>query len=508
MPPRRVFLSHTSELRQYPVGGSFVAAAEQAVARAGDAVMDVAYFIARDAAPAEVCRDAVGAADVVVVIAGFRYGSPVRDQPELSYTELEHRTAADLGIPTLVFVLAEDAQGPAVMFRDIEYGARQDAFRARLADSGVTVASIATPGDLRTGLLHALHELPRPHRTSPAAGEVRRLWTIPARAVEFTGRDGLLDDLAVALGSGDPVVARAVTGMGGVGKTTTAIEYAHRHHHQFDIAWWIPADDLALVPDRLAALAQALDLANPTDPTEVAVARLRTALLRRGRWLLVFDNAEDPAALAPYLLDGPGQVLITSRNPHWRGIAARVGVTEFTRPESIALLRRLAPQLSEGDADRVADAVGDLPLAVDQAGSLLGIGTLDTDTYLRLLGEQTHQLLDHKPDGPYRRSAAAAWAVAFDQLAQHDPRALQMLAVVAWLGPEPVPLSLITDHPDLLPDLLAGLVKDPLAVARCTGLLQRRAMVTLSPIAWRCTGYQRRCYAPAPEPPPRPGPLR
>jgi len=104
-----VFLSHTSELRQYPVGGSFVATAEQAVARAGDAVMDLAYFHCPRHRPPEVCRDAVTGADVVMVIAGFRYGSPVRHQPEVSYTELEHRTPADLGIST------DDAQGPAVL---------------------------------------------------------------------------------------------------------------------------------------------------------------------------------------------------------------------------------------------------------------------------------------------------------------------------------------------------------------------------------------------------------
>src|SRR6266700_2646184 len=108
----RTFLSHTSELRQFPVDRSYVAAAEAAVIRAGHAVTDMAYFAARDAEPAEYCAAKVAEAHVYVGIVGSRYGALVRDQLHLSYSELEYETAAGLGLPRLIFLLREDAAPP------------------------------------------------------------------------------------------------------------------------------------------------------------------------------------------------------------------------------------------------------------------------------------------------------------------------------------------------------------------------------------------------------------
>ena len=157
----RVFLSHTSELRQYPQDRSFVAAAEQAVIRAEETVMDMAYFTAREDRPASYCRQQMQRANVYVGIIGFRYGSPVKDQPELSYTELEFVAATEQGLPRLVFLLDEDAvlPLPRSCLSDPRFEERQRAFRARATDAGVAWQRVGSPGDLELLLFQALKEL-------------------------------------------------------------------------------------------------------------------------------------------------------------------------------------------------------------------------------------------------------------------------------------------------------------------------------------------------------------
>ncbi|MFI7596714.1 FxSxx-COOH system tetratricopeptide repeat protein [Actinoplanes sp. NPDC049681] len=316
---------------------------------------------------------------------------------------------------------------------------------------------------------------PRPPGSLPA------VWNLPRRNPGFTGRDGMLNRLHDTLSGGSRVAVQALHGMGGVGKTQLALEYAHRFAGEYDLVWWIPAEQSELIGDHLATLAQKLRLVPAGTATPDAVEALHDHLRRVSRWLLVFDNAEERDHLAPWLPDGPGHLLITSRNPNWAGVATAVDVDVFTRNESIALLHTHLPHLDQGDADRLAEALGDLPLAVGQAAELLGETRLDVDSYLAELGEHAAELMrTGGPPAGYPAVLAATVTLTAERLRTADPAAGQLLYLCAWLGPEPIPADLFTVRPGLLPESLAGMAGRPVVVGRTLAQLARYGLARLT----------------------------
>lgn len=291
-------------------------------------------------------------------------------------------------------------------------------------------------------------EAPTPQAAPRFPGTQPPIWKVRPRSGTFYGRSEALEDLRDRL-SADLTVRRpqVLHGLGGMGKTQLAIEYAHRFAADYDVVWWISADEPGSVREGLGQLARAMDLPTANNLEENVASVLDR--LRRGephsRWLIVLDNAEDPEALQDLIPGGTGHVLITSRNQDWIRYAPKMEIGVFTRPESLALLRGEVAGLTAADADRVAEILGDLPLALAQAAAYLTLSATSVDDYIELLQSQLAQVLDpESPVANYPKTAAATWLLAVDRLRSESPGAAAVLEISSFLAPEPIPVSILS----------------------------------------------------------------
>lgn len=320
----------------------------------------------------------------------------------------------------------------------------------------------------------------------PLSGPVPVIWgNVPQRIKNFTGREDILDRLR--LGASNTVAAvlpHALQGFGGVGKTAVTIEYAHRYRSEYDIVWWIPADDPVLVPSSLAALAERLGLQSAMAAGIQGAASAVLDALRRGdpysRWLLIFDNADQPEDLRTLIpRDGPGHVIITSRNPGWDAVVETVQVDVFSRAESTEFLGKRVRGLKEVEANQLAEELGNLPLALEQAGALQAETGMPVDEYLRLLKEQTAQLMAQGRSPEYPRSMTAAWKLSVAALGRQLPQAVDLLRCCAFFGPEPIPRDLFRRGTHVTQTRVSEMVADPILLARAIGELGRFALIRL-----------------------------
>ncbi|MBW5486577.1 tetratricopeptide repeat protein [Streptomyces bambusae] len=317
------------------------------------------------------------------------------------------------------------------------------------------------------------------------SGQPRVMGNVPPKNPNFTGRESLLAAVEAQLRSDETaaVLPHALHGMGGVGKSQLAIEYIYRHSHEYNVIWWIPAERESLVLGALVDLARALNL-DVGPQANTAVPAVREAL-RTGRpydnWLLVFDNAEDIESVRAYFpTGGPGKIIVTSRNRDWERVAAPLTVNVFEREESIALLQRRARDLSTEDADRLAEALGDLPLAIEQGGAWHAATGMPVSEYLHLLEQRRPGILELDPSPDYPISVAAAWNISLDQLAASNPAARQLLEICSCMAPEPIPLSMLrgTRNVDITPEL-DPVLRDPVLLARATRDLSKLSLIKL-----------------------------
>ena len=371
------------------------------------------------------------------------------------------------------------------------------AARAVSADSDSETGAPGSAVIAHSGIAYPEGEtMPAPSNPAEPARPPRIWRNVPPNNPYFTGREDLLLALRAELRAGvtTALVPIALHGLGGVGKSQIAVEYTYRFQDDYDLVCWIPGEVIGQMRSELAALAPLLGV--PDDGNqEVTLAGVREAL-RRGepfsRWLLVIDKAEDPEEVLKYLPPTGGHRLITSRNQLWATYARTFPVPQFTREESISLIRSRGNDISYEDADRLADRLGDLPLALEHAAAYQAENGMSVDGYLTRLDEQMSTLLQDNPPRGYRLDIVAAWTLAFEDLERRAPEAAALVQLCSFLGPEPIPYTLLWAFRNAadLPADLKNMLLDERPFYRAIRQVGRYALLQVQPSSQTLTEHR------------------
>jgi tetratricopeptide (TPR) repeat protein len=291
----------------------------------------------------------------------------------------------------------------------------------------------------------------RPAEYQPAAGTLRypgggwdQVSNVPARNVNFTGRDAVLLRIREQLRSRPLSRNRPLTvqGVGGVGKTQVALEYAQRFAADYDVVWWINCAQSQYIDSSLNDLGTELrvtfNVSLPPEGTEAAPQVLEhLSSDSELRWLLVYDNVEvedeENETFTRLLPQRGGHVLITSRQDPLAGQGPTMPLSVFQRGESVEHLRRRLTGIPESEAYQLAGILGDVPLAVATAGALLASESISVPEYLRLLDEQPAR--PGRPTGDFPEAVTKAWHLSLDKLGAKSPAAARLLGLCSVMAP-------------------------------------------------------------------------
>lgn len=340
------------------------------------------------------------------------------------------------------------------------------------------------------------------------------LWGVPfPRNLFFTGREDTLKLLHKHLHV-DQIVTRtpvyALQGLGGVGKTQTALEYAYRHALEYSAIFWIEAETVERVLFSLQRIAEILQLPErEAQDQHQVIEAVQRWLVTHQEWLLIWDNLEDlglPSRLLP--LARQGAILLTTRRQALGTFARGIDLLPLDLEEGIALLLRRAKVL-EADAtheqvqelaehmpteyvaaSELVELLGGLPLALDQAGAYLEETGCSLVSYLHRYKQQRSSLLarrgvpKHDPGGAaggdHPQSVTTTFLLAQEQVEQRQTAAADLLRVCAFLHPEAIPEELFSAGALHSGPELASVVTDPvrfdlaIAILRHLSLVQRQ----------------------------------
>src|SRR5215475_11722047 len=305
---------------------------------------------------------------------------------------------------------------------------------------------------------------------------------LPSGTRLFVGRGRELEAVGEALRAGGVAAVVAVHGLGGVGKTQVALAYAHRSSAL--VRWWVNAADRDTAVADLAALAAVLGLPEQDDQRAAAISALRE-VSRRGRFLLVYDDAPGPEALAGLLPPAAagGGAVITSRATGWDELATPVLVESLPTADAVDLLCQRSHDGDRDAAGELAGVLGGLPLALVQAGGYCAETGTTLAGYLAEYRRSAAILLRSSAPAGYPNPVAVTWAISLRQATGRCRDAAVLLRLLAYLAPAPLPLPLLS-HPTVAAapsPTVAALLGDRDRLANPVAALGGASLLTVDP---------------------------
>src|SRR6266702_608813 len=345
--------------------------------------------------------------------------------------------------------------------------------------------------DIVRGIRKAINDLTI--KGVPANQE--RLWNIPyARNPLFTGRENVLTRLYDALKTNKTA---AISGLGGIGKTQTAVEYAYRNKDNFDPILWVKAESLESINSDFVTIAHLLNLLEKLEQEQhLIVEAVKRWFKTHDGWLLILDNADDLEMVRGFIpTDGQGYILLTTRAQATRRIARRIEIEEMNVDEgALFLLRRAtiidsdAPLDTASTTDRttareISQAMDGLPLALDQAGAYIEETGYGLSDYLKLYKTRQAELLQRrgKLTSDHPDSVGTTWSLAFEKVQQANTAAADLLRLCAFLDPNIIQEEIITKGASVLGSVLQRVAADPIKLNDAIGTLLSYSLIRRTP---------------------------